>query len=105
MLTIKIPVQNIEATRQIVLKHKILDYDYKIKVEDGFGHIPIREETEEELLSKVIEECKEEITEQNNNYAIEIINLDQDKELETVKRYPRSITELLKDKLNEEEIE
>ena len=105
MLTIKIPVQNIEATRQIVLKHKILDYDYKIKVENGFGHIPIREETEDETLSKVIEECKEEIIKQNSDYTIEVVDLNQNEELETVKRYPRSITELLKDKLSDEEIE
>ncbi len=127
MLTIKIPVQNIEATRQIVLNHKIIDFDYKIKVENGFGHIPIKEGTDEETLSKVMEECKEEIIKQNadyfannieyegqrgvkyklknENYTIEIMDLSQDEDLETVKRFPRSITELLKDKLSEEEIE
>ena len=105
MLTIKIPVQNIEATRQIVLNHKIIDFDYKIKVENGFGHIPIKEGTDDETLSKVMEECKEEIIKQNDNYTIEIIDLSQDEDLETVKRFPRSITELLKDKLTEEEIE
>lgn len=105
MLTIKIPVQNIEATRQIVLKHKIIDYDYKIKVENGFGHIPIKEGTDEEVLSKVMEECKEEIIKQNENYTIEIMDLNANEDLETVKRFPRSITELLKDKLSEEEIE
>ena len=105
MLTIKIPVQNIEATRQIVLNHKIIDFDYKIKVENGFGHIPIKGGTDDETLSKVMEECKEEIIKQNDNYTIEIIDLSQDEDLETVKRFPRSITELLKDKLTEEEIE
>ena len=105
MLTLKIPVQNIEATRQIVLNHKIIDFDYKIKVENGFGHIPIKAGTDEETLSKVIEECKEEIIKQNENYTIEIMDLSQDDDLETVKRFPRSITELLKDKLSEEEIE
>ena len=105
MLTLKIPVQNIEATRQIVLNHKIIDFDYKIKVENGFGHIPIKEGTDEDVLSKVMEECKEEIIKQNDNYTIEIIDLSQDEDLETVKRFPRSITELLKDKLSEEEIE
>jgi tRNA (guanine37-N1)-methyltransferase len=105
MLTLKIPVQNIEATRQIVLNHKIIDFDYKIKVENGFGHIPIKERTDDETLSKVMEECKEEIIKQNDNYTIEIIDLSQDEDLETVKRFPRSITELLKDKLSEEEIE
>ena len=105
MLTLKIPVQNIEATRQIVLKHRIIDFDYKIKVEKGYGHIPIKEETEEELLFKVIEECKQELIKENNDYTIEIINLNQNEDLETVKRYPRSITELLKDKLSENEIE
>ena len=87
MLTIKIPVQNIEATRQIVLKHKIIDYDYKIKVENGFGHIPVREETEDEMLSKVIAECEEEIIKQNSDYTIEIVNLNQDEDLETVKDF------------------
>ena len=105
MLTLKIPVQNIEATRQIVLNHKIIDFDYKIKVENGFGHIPIKEGTDDKLLSKVMEECKEEIIKQNDKYTIEIIDLSQDEDLETVKRFPRSITELLKDKLTEEEIE
>ena len=105
MLTLKIPVQNIEATRQIVLSHKIIDFDYKIKVENGFGHIPIKDETEDEILSKVMEECKEEIIKENADYTIEIIDLNQEEDLETVKRYPRSITELLKDKLSEEEIE
>ena len=105
MLTLKIPVQNIEATRQIVLNHKIIDFDYKIKVENGFGHIPIKEGTDDETLSKVIEECKEEIIKQNDKYTIEIIDLSQDEDLETVKRFPRSITELLKDKLTEDEIE
>ena len=105
MLTIKIPVQNIEATRQIVLNHKIIDFDYKIKVENGFGYIPIKEGTDEDVLSKVMEECKEEIIKQNENYTIEIMDLSQDEDLETVKRFPRSITELLKDKLSEEEIE
>ena len=105
MLTLKIPVQNIEATRQIVLNHKIIDFDYKIKVENGFGYIPIKEGTDEDVLSKVMEECKEEIIKQNENYTIEIMDLSQDEDLETVKRFPRSITELLKDKLSEEEIE
>ena len=98
MLTLKIPVQNIEATRQIVLSHKIIDFDYKIKVENGFGHIPIKDETEDEILSKVMEECKEEIIKENADYTIEIIDLNQEEDLETVKRFPRSITELLKDK-------
>ncbi len=105
MLTLKIPVQNIEATRQIVLSHKIIDFDYKIKVENGFGHIPLKDETEDEILSKVMEECKEEIIKENADYTIEIIDLNQEEDLETVKRFPRSITELLKDKLSEEEIE
>ena len=105
MLTLKIPVQNIEATRQIVLSHKIIDFDSKIKVENGFEHIPLKDETEDEIFSKVMEECKEEIIKENADYTIEIIDLNQEEDLETVKRFPRSITELLKDKLSEEEIE
>ncbi len=105
MLTIKIPVQNIEAVRQIVLKHKIIDHDYKIKVEKGFGHIPIKEETEDEKLNDIINEIKEELLKENNDFTIEIIELNQNEDLETVKRYPRNFTELLKDKLSDDEIE
>lgn len=105
MLTIKIPVQNIEATRQIVLKNKIIDHDYKIKIENGYGHIPIKEETDKENLSEIIAEIKKELIKQNDNFTIELVDLSQEEDLETVKRYPRSITELLKDKLNEDEIE
>ena len=105
MLTIKIPVQNIEATRQIVLKNKIVDHDYKIKIENGYGHIPIKEETDKDKLSEIIDEIKEELIKQNENFTIELVDLSQEEDLETVKRYPRSITELLKDKLNEDEIE
>ena len=35
MLAVKIPVRNLEETRQIVLKNKILNKDGKIKVENG----------------------------------------------------------------------
>ena len=104
MLTIKIPVQNIEATRQIVLKNKIIDHDYRIKIENGYGHIPIKDETDKEKLLNIVEEIKEELTKENDNFTIELVDLSDD-ELEAVKRYPRSITELLKDKLTEEEIE
>ena len=61
MLTIKIPVQNIEATRQIVLNHKIIDFDYKIKVENGFGHIPIKEGTDDGTLSDIFQLKKEQM--------------------------------------------
>lgn len=105
MLTIKIPVQYIEATRQIALKHKIIDHDYKIKIEKGYGHIPIKEDTDEELLNQIIEEAKDEIIKLNSQYTIEIVELNEESELETVKRFPRSMSELLKDKLSEEEIE
>ena len=105
MLTIKIPVQNIEATRQIVLKHKIIDHDYKIKIENGYGHIPIKADADEELLNQVIAEAKDEIIKENEKYTIEIVDMDEESDLETVKRYPRSMTELLQGKLTEEEIE
>ena len=59
----------------------------------------------DEILSKVMGECKEEIIKINEDYTIELIDLNQDEDLETVKRFPRSITELLKDKLTEDEIE
>lgn len=105
MLTIKIPVQNIEATRQILLKYKIIDFDYKIKIENGFGHIPITYENKDDTLSNIIKEIKKELIQENNKFTIETVYLDEENDLEIVKRYPRSISEVLKDKLNEEEIE
>lgn len=105
MLTIKIPVQNIEASRQILLKSRIINFDYKIKIENKFGHIPIIEDVSEDDLNSIIKEIKDELVKINPEFTIDIVDLNQENELETVKRFPRSITELLKGKLNEDEIE
>ncbi len=101
MLAIKIPVRNLEETRQIVLKNKILNKDGKIKVENGYGFIPINENIEETKLTEIIDEIKENFREKNPEFSIEILSA----ELETLKHHPRSMAELLKGKLTEEEAE
>lgn len=101
MLTIKIPVRNLEDTRQIVVKNKILNLDGKIKVENNYGFIPIDENTDEKELKKIIEEIKENIILKNPEFTLELVNTD----IETLKHHPRSMAELLKGKLTEEEAE
>ena len=59
MLTIKIKVRNIESARQIIESHKFINHDYRIKVEDGFGYIPIKEDIAQEELDSVINEVKD----------------------------------------------
>ncbi|MCQ2964354.1 MAG: hypothetical protein MJ203_02160 [archaeon] len=84
MLAIKIPVRNLEETRQIVLKNKILNKDGKIKVENGYGFIPIDENIEETKLTEIIDEIKDNFREKNPEFSIEILSA----ELETLKHHP-----------------
>lgn len=101
MLTIKIPVRNLEDTRQIVVKNKILNLDGKIKVENGFGFVPIDENLEENRLNEIIDEIKETIMPKNPEFTLELVNTD----VEELKHHPRSMAELLEGKLTEEEAE
>ena len=99
MLTIKIKVRNIESARQIIESHKFINHDYRIKVEDGFGYIPIKEDIAQEELDSVINEVKDA---HGEDFTIELV--DNDSEFDSIKIYPRSMTDLLKDKLSEDEI-
>ena len=83
------------------LKNKILNKDGKIKVENGYGFIPIDENIEETKLIEIINEIKDNFREKNPEFSIEILSA----ELETLKHHPRSMAELLKGKLTEEEAE
>ena len=99
MLTIKIKVRNIESARQIIESHKFINHDYRIKVEDGFGYIPIKEDIAQEELDSVINEVKDA---HGEDFTIELV--DNDSEFDSIKIYPRSMMDLLKDKLSEDEI-
>lgn len=101
MLTIKVPVCNLEETRQIVVKNKILNSDYKIKTEKEYGLIPILDNIKEDDLNPIIEEIKENISTNKDKFTLEIEN----NQLEELKHHPKSISELLKGKLTEEESE
>ena len=99
MLTIKIKVRNIESARQIIESHKFINHDYRIKVEDGFGYIPIKDDIAQEELDSVINEVKDA---HGEDFTIELV--DNDSEFDSIKIYPRSMMDLLKDKLSEDEI-
>ena len=99
MLTIKIKVRNIESARQIIESHKFINHDYRIKVEDGFGYIPIKDDIAQEELDSVINEVKDA---HGEDFFIELV--ENDSEFDSIKIYPRSMTDLLKDKLSDEEI-
>ena len=66
MLTIKIKVRNIESARQIIESHKFINHDYRIKVEDGFGYIPIKDDIAQEELDSVINEVNQTTDEISN---------------------------------------
>ena len=82
MKAVKVPLKSLNDTRKALMEKKLMNLDYKIKTKDNYGFIPINEE------EKIPEEY-------------EIVDID----LETLKRYPKNFTELLKDVLTIEEIE
>ena len=73
--------------------------NYRIKVEDGFGYIPIKDDIAQEELDSVINEVKDA---HGEDFTIELV--DNDSEFDSIKIYPRSMMDLLKDKLSEDEI-
>lgn len=79
MKAVKVPLKQLNDVRKILMEERIMNMDYKIKVEDGFGYIPVNEDTD--------------------SYEI------CDVEMETLKKYPKNFTELLDDILTAEEIE
>ena len=82
MKAVKVPLKSLNDTRKALMEKKLMNLDYKIKTKDNYGFIPINEE------EKIPEDY-------------EIVDID----LETLKRYPKNFTELLKDVLTIEEIE
>lgn len=122
MLAIKTPLRYIDQLRKILMEREIIARNYKILTKEGYGYIPIKkelnnetfEEIKEELKKELKKELKEEIkkglkkglktnlnTEMTENIDINIV----EKDLEELKKQPRSISEHLQGKLTEKEIE
>jgi len=93
MLTIKVPLQHIEEVREILMETEIISRKYKILTENNFGYIPIKTQENKNIEKELKKNTKEKIN-------FEIV----DKNLKEVKKQPKSISEHLKGKLTEKEI-
>ncbi|WP_427831951.1 class I SAM-dependent methyltransferase [Methanobrevibacter intestini] len=81
MKSVKVPLKELNNTRKKLMEKQLMNMDYKIKTQDDYGFIPINTPDFK---------CDYEIV---------------DVELEAMKRYPKNISELLKDDLTSKEIE
>ena len=82
MKSVKVPLKELNNTRKKLMEKQLMNMDYKIKTEDEYGFIPINTDADFKC-----------------NYEI------VDVKLEAMKRYPKNISELLKDDLTSKEIE
>jgi tRNA (guanine37-N1)-methyltransferase len=106
MLTVKVPLKGINEVKKFLIKENLINKDYKIKASDNYGLIAIKTQTNPEKLD--IENLKKNINEHLklskindlNKITVKIENC----EMEPLKKEPRSLTEQLKGKLNEDEI-
>ena len=114
MLAIKTPLRYINELRKILMEREIIARNYKILTENRYGYIPIKEKINNETLEKIKKELTIILNNslkynlENNLKTISIENLDIqiiEKNLEEVKKQPTSISEQLKGKLQEKEIE
>lgn len=106
MLAIKTPLRHIDELRKILTEMEIIARNYKIFTEDGYGYIPIKKEITSETIAKISEKLKNNPQNNSNNSATEELQIQiVEKDLEEVKKQPKSITEHLKGKLTEKEIE
>ena len=109
MLAIKTPLQSIDKLRKILMERELIARNYKILSENSYGYIPIKEKISSETLEEIKKELENNNTKEikkdpTNNNTKEIIEI-VEKDLEAVKKQARSITEQLKGKLTEKEIE
>ena len=81
MKSLKVPLKELNNTRKKLMEKQQMNMDYKIKTQDNYGFIPINS------------------TDFESEY--EIVDI----QLEEMKRYPKNITELLKNDLTTPEIE
>ncbi len=81
MKSVKVPLKELNNIRKKLMEKQLMNMDYKIKTQEEYGFIPINS------------------SDFKSDYGIVDIPLEQ------IKRYPKNITELLKDDLTSEEIE
>jgi tRNA (guanine37-N1)-methyltransferase len=93
MLSVKIPLKEINKVKKILTKENLMDKKYKIKTDEKYGFIPIKTQIK-------INELKIRLNETYNLNEIAIENID----LEPFKKEPKNITEHLKGKLSNKEI-
>ena len=79
MKCVKVPLRQLNDVRIKLMESGLMNMEYKIKTEDGFGYIPVNEDVE----------------------GHEIVCM----HLEAMKKVPHSFAEILKDELTEAEIE
>ena len=79
MKCVKVPLRQLNDTRIKLMESGLMNMEYRIKTEDGFGYIPVTEDVE----------------------GHEMVCM----HLEAMKKVPQSFAEILKDELSEEEIE
>ncbi|MCL2157145.1 MAG: class I SAM-dependent methyltransferase family protein [Methanobrevibacter sp.] len=116
MIAIKVPLVGINELKKILMEKGIINRNYRISSENSYGYIPINIKKEEianfplenienelnkKLISNKIIDPEKNKNNQAEKIAIEII----EKDLEKLKKSPKSISEHLKGKLNKEEIE
>jgi len=96
MLAIKTTLRHIDELRKILMEKEIIARNYKILTEDSYGYIPIKEEIDSETVEEVCVKLKNDL--KNNLNIVE-------KDFKEMKKEPKSITDYLKGKLTEKEIE
>jgi len=122
MLAIKIPLKHLEKLRKILIEKEIIAKNYKILTESDFGYIPINKKISLELQNQIQVELKKSLKKNKDengniikgNTEKEGVNEDKkeslefqilEKDLTPVKKHPRSMSDMLKGKLTEDEIE
>ncbi len=95
MESLKIELRHLNDARKIIAEKQLMNMEYKIKTNENYGFIPLKEKASPQLINEI----KEKINKSN----LEIEN--SDVELTKTKQYPKSITETLKGKLTSKEIE
>ena len=116
MLAIKVPLIGINELKKILMDKGILNKNYRISSKNSYGYIPINikkeeiaklplktmeNELNEKLIAKKIISLAKDHDIQENKITLEIM----EKDLEKLKKSPKSISEHLKGKLNKKEIE
>ncbi|MDR2873514.1 MAG: class I SAM-dependent methyltransferase family protein [Methanobrevibacter sp.] len=101
MLAVKVPLKGINEVKNILIKINLLNKYYKIKTDGNYGLIAIKTPKNlENLENKINENLKMSKIKDLNKSTVKIENIG----MEPFKKEPRSLSEQLKGKLNEDEI-